>query len=110
MDIFKKHRYFQHPKNFSYGVLVFLWCVNLALLAVLAMTRKEEVAAVTFYAAALTLFGLFMMLANCFLTVFQPRFTLPMWELTFISASILSAKTIEYVVARGQQPREVVLR
>jgi hypothetical protein len=110
MDIFKKHRYFQHPKNFSYGVLVFLWCVNLALLAVLAMTRKEEVAAVSFYAAALTLFGLFMMLANCVLNVFQPRYTLPMWELTIISVSILWAKTIEYVVARGQQRREVVLR
>ena len=109
MDIFKKHPYFQHPKNFSYGVLLFLWCVNLALLGVLAMTRKEEVAAVTSYAAALTLVGLFMMLANCVLNVFQPRYTLPMWELTFISASILSAKTIEYVVARGQQAREAVL-
>jgi hypothetical protein len=74
------------------------------------MTRKEEVAAVSFYAAALTLFGLFMMLANCVLNVFQPRYTLPMWELTIISVSILWAKTIEYVVARGQQRREVVLR
>ena len=110
MAIFKKHSYFHQPKNFSYSAFLFFWCVNLALLAVLAMTRKEEVAPVTSYAAALTLFGLFMMLANCFLTVFQPRFTLPMWELTFISASILFAKTIEYVVARGQQPREIVLR
>jgi hypothetical protein len=110
MDIFKKHLYFQHPKNFSYAVLLFLWCVNLALLGVLAMTRKEEVAAVTFYAAALTLLGLFMMLANCFLTVFQPRFTLPMWELTIISMSILSAKTLEYIFPGGKRRAEVALR
>ena len=30
-----------------------------------------------------------MMLANCFLAVFQPRYTLPMWELTIISVAIL---------------------
>jgi len=74
------------------------------------MTRKEEVAAVTSYAAALTLFGLFMMLANCFLTVFQPRFTLPMWELTIISMSILSAKTLEYIFPGGKRRPEVPLR
>jgi hypothetical protein len=109
MAIFKKH-YFQHPKNFSYGLLLFLWCVNLGLLGVVAKVRMKELAAISSYTAALTLFGLFMMLANCVLNVFQPRYTLPMWELTIISASILSAKTIEYVVARGQQRREVVLR
>ena len=31
--------------------------------------------------------GLFMMLANCVLTIFQPRYTLPMWELTIVSLS-----------------------
>ena len=96
MGIFK-HRYFQHPKNFSYSVFLVLWCVNLALLSVAATIRMKEPAAVSSYAAALTLVGLFMMLANCFLTVFQPRFTLPMWELTIISVSILSAKTLEYI-------------
>jgi hypothetical protein len=110
MAIFNKNSYFQHPKNFSYGLLLFLWCVNLALLGVVAKVRMKELAAISSYTAALTLFGLFMMLANCVLNVFQPRYTLPMWELTIISASILSAKTIEYVVARGQQRREVVLR
>jgi hypothetical protein len=29
---------------------------------------------------------LVMMLANCFLTAFMPRFTFPMWELTIVSA------------------------
>jgi len=38
---------------------------------------------------------LFMMLANCVLNVFQPRYTLPMWELTIVSASILVGEMIE---------------
>jgi hypothetical protein len=51
-----------------------------------------------------------MMLANCFLTVFQPRFTLPMWELTIISMSILLAKTLEYIFPGGKRRAEVALR
>ncbi len=95
MAIFKKHSYFHHPKNFSYSAFLFLCCANLALLAVLAKMRKQEIAAVSSYAVALMLVGLFMMLANCFLNVFQARYTLPMWELTIVSASVLFGKTIE---------------
>ena len=36
-----------------------------------------------------------MMLANCVLNVFQPRYTLPMWELTIVSATALFGQTIE---------------
>jgi hypothetical protein len=107
MAIFKKHSYFRHPKNFSYSVFLFFWCVNFGLLTILAKRRKKELAAVFSYAAALMLVGLFMMLANCFLNVFQPRYTLPMWELTTVSACILSAKTLEYVGKRvigGKSP------
>ncbi|PYJ23226.1 MAG: hypothetical protein DME99_03495 [Verrucomicrobia bacterium] len=95
MAIFKKHSYFHHPKNFSYSAFLFFWCVNLALLVVLAKMRKEEIAAVSSYAVALTLVGLFMMVANCVLNVFQPRYTLPMWELTIVSLSILFGETME---------------
>ncbi|HEY2569770.1 MAG TPA: hypothetical protein VGI25_10650 [Candidatus Udaeobacter sp.] len=97
--IFKKHSYFRHPKNFSYNAFLFFWGLTVGLLAVLAKRRKEELPAVFSYAAALTIAGLFMMLANCVLTVFQPRFTLPMWELTIVSLTILFAKTMEYFFA-----------
>jgi hypothetical protein len=101
MAIFKKHSYFQHAKNFGYGAFMLLWCINLVLLGVVAKVRMKEFDAVSSYAAALTLVGLFMMLANCLLNVFQPRYTLPMWELTIVSLSILSAKTLEYLFAGG---------
>ncbi|PYJ23225.1 MAG: hypothetical protein DME99_03490 [Verrucomicrobia bacterium] len=107
--IFKTHSYFRHPKDLSYRALLFLWLINLALFVVIANMRKQEAAGVASYAAGLTVVGLFMMLANCVLAVFQPRYTLPMWELAIISVSILSAKTLEYIFAGRKQRREVAL-
>ncbi len=99
---FKKHSYFHHPKNFSYSAFLFFCFVNLVSLVVLPKTRKEEASAVSSYAVALMLVGLFMMVANCFLNVFQPRYTLPMWELTIISASVLFGKTMECFSSRAR--------
>jgi hypothetical protein len=93
--IFKNHSYFYRQKSFSYNAFSFFWFTNLLLLAVLAKVRKEDVAALVSYATALTLVGLAMMLANCFLNEFQPRYTLPMWELTIVSASVLVSRTME---------------
>src|SRR5438132_9881095 len=79
LAIFKNHSYFHHHKSFSYNAFLFSWLINLSLVAVLAKVRKEQVAPISSYATALTLVGLVMMLANCFLNEFQPRYTLPMW-------------------------------
>ena len=87
--IFKKHSYFHHPKNLNYRALLFFWLIGLALFLGIAETRKQEAAGLASYAAALTAAGLLMMIANCFLTIFQPRFSLPMWELTIASMFIL---------------------
>jgi hypothetical protein len=95
LAIFKKHSYFHRRKGFSYNTFLFFWFTNLLLLAVLPKARKEEVAALSSYATALTLLGLVMMLANCFLNEFEPRYTLPMWELTIVSASVLVGRTME---------------
>ena len=90
--IFKKHSYFRHPKNLTYCVLLFLWVIGFLLLVVIAKVRKKDVYELASYATALVAVGLLIMLANCFLAVFQPRYTLPMWELTIISvASLLGA-------------------
>jgi hypothetical protein len=100
MTIFEKHCYIHRPKSFSYNVFLFFWFANFSLLALLAKMRKEQVAAVCSYAAALTLAGLVMMLANCFLAEFYPRYTLPMWELTILSLAVLFGKTIELCFPR----------
>ena len=102
--IFWKHSYFHRWKSFSYNAFLFFWFANLLLLTVLAKVRKEKVAAVASYAVALTLIGLVMMLANCCLIEFVPRYTLPMWELTIVSVSVLFGKTIECLFSRPRRP------
>ncbi len=96
-SIFKKHSYFRHPKNLSYRALLFLWCMLFALSAVIARMRRQQAAGIVSYTAALTMIGLFMMLANCVLTVLLPRYTLPMWELTIISVYILFGMIMGYL-------------
>jgi hypothetical protein len=64
------------------------------MLAVVTKKRSCEMA-IVYYAAALTLVGLTMMLANRLLNEFQPRYTLPMWELTIISMSVVFGRSME---------------
>ena len=97
--IFKRHSYFHHPKNFDFRILLFFWLVSVAVFIRVAKIRKQAAAAAASYAAALTLTGLLIMLVNCFLTVFQPRFTLPMWELTIMSVTILLGAIMENLVS-----------
>jgi len=87
--MFKDHPYFRHPKNLSFCLLLSFWLITLAPLVVVGKIRGRRAADLASYTAALTVMGLMITVANCFLTVFQPRFTLPMWELTIVSASIL---------------------
>jgi len=63
--------------------------VSLAVFIVVAKVRNRATVDVASYGFGLAAMGLLMMVANCFVTVFQPRFTLPMWELTIISLAIL---------------------
>jgi hypothetical protein len=93
--VFKKHSYFRHSKNVSYRRLLLFWVAVLGLFIIIVKIRQREAADLGLYASALTVTGLFMMLASCVLTVFQPRFTLPMWELTIISLFILLGRMME---------------
>ena len=87
--VFKKHSYFRHPMTVSYRAFWVIWTVLLAAFLLVAKMRKRNIAGIVSYATALIVIAIFMMLANCFLAQFLPRFTLPMWELTLVSLSIL---------------------
>ena len=87
--VFKKHSYFRHPMTVSYRAFLVTWIVLLAAFLLVAKMRKRNIAGIVSYATALIVIAIFMMLANCFLAQFLPRFTLPMWELTLVSLSIL---------------------
>jgi hypothetical protein len=100
--IFKKHSFFRRPKNLTYRALLCFWLVSFALFVGIAKVRKQEAAGLASYATALTAVGLLMMLANCFLAVYQPRYTLPMWELTIISVTILFGGIMDALFSSNQ--------
>ena len=89
--IFKGYSHFHRPKNLSFRILLFFWMISVAVFVGIAKIWKQAAADAVLYATALTATGLLMMVTNCFVTVFQPRFTLPMWELTITSLTILFA-------------------
>jgi hypothetical protein len=107
--IFKQHSYFHHPKNLSFRTLLCLWVVSVAVFACVAKIQKRAAAEAVLYATALTAIGLLMMVTNCFVTVFQPRFTLLMWELTIMSLSILFAEVTHSGAPSGRSCSEYIL-
>ena len=92
---YKRHSYFYHRKEFSYNAVWCLWFAMTAILAVVRNKRSGEIA-VVYYASVLTLVGLTMMLVTCLLNEFQPRYTLPMWELTIISLSVVLGRGMDF--------------
>ena len=97
--LFKSHSYFQHPKKLTYRALFGCWAGLLALFCLITKIRKRDGADLASYSAALTTLGLFIMFANCLLAVFQPRYTIPMWELAIMSVTILFGAIMEYLVS-----------
>lgn len=99
---YKQHSYLHHRKECSYNALWCFWFALMAILVVVTKKRSREVA-VVYFAAALTLVGLTMMLVNSFLAEFQPRYTLPMWELTIISMLVVFGRSMEHWLDRGRK-------
>jgi hypothetical protein len=102
MAYYKRHSYFHHRKEFSYNAIWCLWFAMILVLTVVTKKRSGEVA-VVYYAASLTVVGLTMMLANCLLAEFQPRYTLPMWELTIVSALIVLGRSLDRWLGPGRK-------
>ena len=91
----KRHDYLRRWKGVSCNAL--LLATVLILLLLMKLRGTNAVPGIS-YAIALILTGVLTMLANCFLAEFGPRFILPMWEFTIISAAILSGQTAEYIL------------
>jgi hypothetical protein len=94
LDCYKRHSFFHPGKRFRYGLVWFLWLALLVILAVVTGRWSRDVA-ILYYVTALMLIGLAIMLASCLLVEFQPRYTLPMWELTIISMTVAFGRILE---------------
>lgn len=98
MALYKNNPYFYHRTKFSYATVWCVWLAGISLLAFVTKKRGSEMA-VVYYAAALVVVGLTIMLASCLLGQFQPRYTLPMWELMIISAVIVLGRCLDRALA-----------
>ena len=94
-----RHSYLRWWTGVTFDAWLMIWLV--ALIACAAISRARRIAAVPTcsYATALVLTGLLMMLLNSFLTELLPRYTLPMFELTFLSLAILLGRLGETAAA-----------
>ncbi len=110
-NIFAQHPYFSLWKPFNYNVCFTLWVGNLLLLFALAKRRAWRIAGIAVYSIAVTIVGLLAMLGSCFITVFLPRYTLPMWMLLILSLLIVGSRNLELckdrqLPSRDRQGRE----
>jgi hypothetical protein len=80
-DVYKR-RYFAVWKRCTYSRVLIA-----ALAALLFSIRVRS--RLTGYAASLLVVAFLSVLGNSVLNEFQPRYTLPMWELTFVALTIL---------------------
>jgi putative flippase GtrA len=103
LGYYKRHSFFHHGKRLGYGFLWCLWLVLISIFAVVTKKRSREMAVVA-YAATLMLAGLTIMLANGLLAEFQPRYTLPMWELTIISMTVAFGRGMGRWLHPGRKP------
>jgi hypothetical protein len=72
-----------------------VWLLALAAMLIVARRRGAVAVAPASYATALVLSGLLIMLVNSFFTELLPRYTAPMFELTFLSLVLLIGQTLE---------------
>jgi hypothetical protein len=98
-----QHSFFRRGKGLSYSVLWLLWLALISILVFVKRKGADEIA-VTYYALALTVVGLTIMLVNCLLVEFQPRYTLPMWELTIISMTVAFGRSMDRWLDPGRKP------
>ena len=99
--IFDSHGYLRLGARVPYAFFLSFWFGVLVFFAFISRPHPGRRKSVVAYAAALTLIGLIMMVANCLLGGFLPRYTLPMWELTIASAFFLCGGIFDLTMRRS---------
>ena len=88
----------------TYNGWLAIWLLAFAALLITARIRRVSVVTTCSYATALLLTALLLMLVNCFFTELLPRYTVPMFELTFLSLVLLVGRIAEIAVAKPEAP------
>lgn len=99
----KRHSYFGWWRGVSYNGWLAVWGGVLCAALLLARVRHAELNATAYYAAALLMTGILLLLLNCFLTEPLVRFTLPMFQTLFVSLALLLGHIGESAAASGRR-------
>ncbi len=92
-----RYAYLRWWSGLSYNAWLLVWGACLGVVLLLARFRRTDAAAVISYACALLLTGLTLLLLNCFLTEALVRFTLPMFQMLFVSLALLLGHILERI-------------
>jgi hypothetical protein len=95
----KKHPYLRAWKKLPAGLAIGVVAAGVVALGVLGRRSRRNAAALG-CAVALLVVALMMTAANCSLTEYAPRYTLPLWELTIIAGTIVTAALADSVRRR----------
>ena len=91
--LFDRHTYFHLGRYISYNVFLFIWLMILVLFVTVLsrsrLGRRHAGEALLPYSTALSATGLLIVLATCLVGEWLPRYALPMWQLTILSAFAL---------------------
>ncbi len=88
----------QRQEKLRYDRLLLCW---LALLLIYAWRARAEAIALSAYTFALNVTSLLIITANCVLNEFQPRYTLPAWELLIVSIFIMLGALVRAMPGHG---------
>ncbi|HVF70605.1 MAG TPA: hypothetical protein VM940_03260, partial [Chthoniobacterales bacterium] len=94
-----RYSYFQFGAKWTYDKVFAAW--SIALLALLFVSwRNPRETGFPALAITLTLTGLLMFAASCFLVDDQPRFRLPLWQMLVLSLFIVMGSTARVLAER----------
>lgn len=95
-----RYRYFHLWQGLSYSRAFFLWLGSGLVFLVVARRKLTSASAIAGLGVGLTVAGLMIFAATCVLHDYEPRFSLSMWELLFLSFFLFAGATADLLTER----------
>ena len=99
-----RYRYFHLWQGLSYSWAFFLWLGSGLAFLVVARRKLASASAITGLGVGLTVAGLMIFAATCVLHDYEPRFSLSMWELLFLSFFLFAGATADLLTQHRSTP------
>lgn len=105
-----KHAYFQFWARLTYVEMLFIWLAALLIYVTLAARISVTWVWRAAYSIGLVLTGIVTFAVACLLHDYEPRFSLTMWELMFLSLIVIAGAVEAMLAGRSPEREEEVRR